>query len=98
LDRDSSIVAPPEQVRADENDDILRYSTSGYDDDDDDDGGGSATEGLLTEIYRRFGPVSSYTGTYQADVWELNIDRRNPDNGETVIHGRFGFALKAGLT
>ena len=46
-----------------------------------DDGGGKTHE-LLTNLYNRFGPVSSFTGTYQADVWRLRINRRNPDRGE----------------
>ena len=67
-------MAPPGQVLAVEN--SMRLSGHGPDD------GGGNTEELLTTIYNRFGPVSSFTGTYQADVWRLNINRRNPDSSK----------------
>ena len=58
---------PPGQVLATEN--TLRYYGYGsyY--------GGDRTRQLLTHLNSRFGPVSSFTGTYQADVWRLNISR-----------------------
>ncbi len=31
------------------------------------------TEELLLYLYERFGPVSSFTGTYRADQWTLTI-------------------------
>ena len=51
---------------------------SGYGKDD----GGGDTHEILTNLYNRFGPVSSFTGTYQADVWRLRINRRSPDRSE----------------
>jgi hypothetical protein len=66
----SSIVAPPGKVLAVEN--TLRIDAYGsY----------GGTEELLTNIYNSFGPTSSLTGTYSADGWRLNINRRNPDSG-----------------
>ncbi len=35
--------------------------------------GGGRTEGLLQYLSDRFGPVSSFTGTYRADQWTVNI-------------------------
>ena len=70
-------MAPPGQVLAVEN--SMRLYAYGPDD------GGGDTEELLTTIYNRFGPVSSFTGTYQADVWRLNINHRNPDSSKFII-------------
>ena len=49
-----------------------------------DDGGGN-TRGLLSHLQQRFGPVSSFTGTYQADQWTLTLNRRAPDLSESVM-------------
>jgi hypothetical protein len=66
----SSIIAPQGQVLAVEN--SLQIPTFGsY----------VGTEELLTNIYNRFGPISSLTGTYRADEWRLSLDRGNPDTG-----------------
>lgn len=70
----SSIVAPPGKVLVVENN--LRLFGHGPDD------GGGRTEELLTTIQNRFGPISSFTGTYSADVWRLTINRRSSDSGE----------------
>ena len=48
--------------------------------------GGGETHQLLQYLYERFGPVTSFTGTYQADEWRLNINRRDPDSGELRAH------------
>jgi hypothetical protein len=69
----SSILAPRGQVVAVENN--LRNFGHGPDT------GGGQTEELLTNIYNRFGPISSFTGTYIADEWRLTINRGNPDSG-----------------
>jgi hypothetical protein len=66
-------VALPGKVLAVEN--SLRISAYGSDT------GGGNTEELLTNIYNRFGPISSFTGTYRADEWRLTINRVNPDSG-----------------
>ncbi len=36
-------------------------------------GGGGRTERLIQYLSDRFGPVSSFTGTYRADEWTVNI-------------------------
>ena len=66
-------MAPPGQVLAVENS-MRLFASYGPADVD--------TEELLATIFNRFGPVSSFTGTYQADVWRLNINRRNPDSSK----------------
>ena len=70
----SSIVAPPGKVLAVENN--LRISAYGSD------SGGGHTEELLTTISNRFGSISSFTGSYSADVWRLTINRGSPDGGK----------------
>ena len=43
------------------------------------DTGGGTTDKLLEYVVVRFGPVASFTGSYRADAWTLNIQRReNP--------------------
>ena len=37
--------------------------------------GGGRTVGLLLYLQQRFGPISSFSGSYRADHWELNIQR-----------------------
>ena len=56
----------------------LRYYAYGSD------SGGGDTRELLLYLYGRFGPVSSFTGTYQADRWNLNINRRSPNSSECL--------------
>ena len=40
---------------------------------------------VLQYIANRFGPVASFTGTYRATSWTLNINRRSADLG-VFIH------------
>ena len=70
----NTAVYPPGQVLTVEN--SLRLYSYGSN------SGGGKTRQLLDIISDRFGPVSSLTGTYQADVWRLGINRRDPDRGE----------------
>ena len=39
------------------------------------DSGGGRTAELLLYLQQRFGPVSSFSGSYRADRWEINIHR-----------------------
>ena len=39
------------------------------------DTGGGNTNVLLEYVVGRFGPVASFTGSYRADAWTLNIHR-----------------------
>ena len=39
--------------------------------------GGGWTANLLLYLQQRFGPVSSFSGSYRADRWEINIHRRS---------------------
>ena len=39
------------------------------------DSGGGKTAQLLLYLQQRFGYVSSFSGSYRADHWELNINR-----------------------
>ena len=45
---------------------------SGYGDDN----GGGSTDELLEYVVGRFGPVASFSGSYQADLWTLNIHQQ----------------------
>ncbi|XP_070546543.1 uncharacterized protein, partial [Ptychodera flava] len=45
----------------------LREAPRGY-------GTGSGTVELLNYVNQRFGPVTSFTGTYQADHWDLTLE------------------------
>ncbi len=65
----SSVVYPPGQVLTVEN--SLRLLALGSDT------GGGNTHGLLTNLYNRFGPISSFTGVYRVDTWRLNV-KQNP--------------------
>ena len=38
--------------------------------------GGGKTADLLLYLQERFGPVTSFSGSYRASRWELNIKRR----------------------
>ena len=47
---------------------------------------------VLQYVANRFGPVASFTGTYRATSWRLNIHRRSADLGmfihiASVIYG-----------
>ena len=75
----TSLVAPPSKVRVVE-EDTLRLSAYGLDEQSRD------TEELLATLYNRFGPVTSFTGTYRADEWVLNISREDPDNGDYICN------------
>ena len=37
--------------------------------------GGGSTAKLLAYLVQRFGPVTSFSGSYRADRWTLNINR-----------------------
>ena len=39
-----------------------------------DDGGGSTADTLIY-LTNRFGPISSFSGSYRADRWTVNIER-----------------------
>ncbi len=62
-----------QQVLSVEN--TLRYSSYGEGD----------ADGLLNYLNDRFGPISSFTGTYQADLWRLHLNLGKPNNGN--YHG-----------
>ena len=71
------MVYPPGRVLATENyltDRNLRLTGYGSD------SGGGGTHELLRHFNNRFGHVSSFTGTYRADVWRLNIHRSDSDS------------------
>ena len=53
---------------------------SGYGSDD----GGGHTVDLLLYLTERFGPVSSFSGSYRADRWTINIELS--DGMSTVCH------------
>ncbi|XP_070570423.1 uncharacterized protein [Ptychodera flava] len=66
---DTDVVARGGAIRTVER---LPYSTEtpyGYGNDN----GGGNTAGLLLYIDGRFGPVTSFTGTYKADEWSLSV-------------------------
>ena len=46
------------------------------------DTGGGRTDQLLEYVISRFGPIASYTGSYRADAWTLNIARSPTTSGE----------------
>ena len=41
------------------------------------DTGGCTTDKILEYVVSRFGPVASFSGSYRADSWTLNMYRRN---------------------
>ncbi|XP_019647352.1 PREDICTED: uncharacterized protein LOC109487734 [Branchiostoma belcheri] len=51
------------------------------------DTGGCNTVGMLTFVRGLFGPVSSFTGTYKANRWGLNIGTPEDDLGNVVVSG-----------
>lgn len=83
--RNSSVVAPPGQVLTVQNGPRYFGDSQQYFDY----GPNGDAEKLLTAIYRDYGPVSSFTGTYQADVWRLNINRKNPDSSKLSKESSF---------
>lgn len=83
--RNSSVVAPPGQVLTVQNGPRYFGDSQQYFDY----GPNGDAEKLLTAIYRDYGPVSSFTGTYQADVWRLNINRKNPDSSKLSKESNF---------
>ena len=48
------------------------------------DTGGGHTDQLLDYVTDRFGPVASFTGSYSADSWTLNIQQNTVPPGETI--------------
>ena len=48
------------------------------------DTGGGHTDQLLDYVTDRFGPVASFSGSYSADNWILNIQRNAVIPGKTV--------------
>ena len=48
------------------------------------DSGGGSTHELMTNIYNRFGPIASFTGSYRVDRWDLNI-KQQPGSGEYFL-------------
>ena len=61
----------------------MSRSTAGYGYGDD--SGGGSTAKLLCYLVQRFGPISSFSGSYRADRWRLTIDR---STGRALAHGR----------
>ena len=70
--RDSKVTYSPGSVLSVER---HNYQTlpSGYGDDR----GGGDTDKLLEYVVSRFGPVASFSGSYKADSWVLNIHQGN---------------------
>ncbi|KAJ7361912.1 hypothetical protein OS493_014558 [Desmophyllum pertusum] len=50
------------------------------------DSGGGDTVGLLKKVYNRFGVVTSFTGTYKANKWSLDVlsSPRGPSTGAST--------------
>ena len=46
------------------------------------DTGGGETDKLLSYVVGRFGPVSSFSGSYRADDWTLNIVQDSAPAGQ----------------
>ena len=46
------------------------------------DTGGCRTLQALQYLYNRFGPVASFSGSYKADSWTLNIERQEAISGK----------------
>ena len=42
------------------------------------DTGGCRTDEILEYVVGRFGPVSSFSGSYRADTWTINIQGSSP--------------------
>ena len=45
------------------------------------DTGGCKTDEILEYVVGRFGPVTSFSGSYKADAWTLDIQRENRPAG-----------------
>lgn len=65
----SSVSGDVNQVHAIERKSYLSSWPTGYGSDS----GGGDTVMLLKKIYERFGVATSFTGTYKADEWSLNL-------------------------
>ena len=50
------------------------------------DTGGGRTDRLLEYVVGRFGPVASFSGSYRADAWTLNIHRGENYSKDAQIH------------
>ena len=48
------------------------------------DTGGCRTDEILEYVVGRFGPVSSFSGSYKADAWTLNIQQNSTSAGKPV--------------
>ena len=44
---------------------------------------GGRTDEVLSYVTDRFGPVASFSGSYSADTWTLNIQRNTVPPGKT---------------
>ena len=49
------------------------------------DTGGGSTDQLLDYVTGRFGPVASFSGSYRADTWTLNIQRSLNTSGKLLM-------------
>jgi len=45
------------------------------------DAGGGDTVALLRQVHNKFGVVTSFTGTYRADEWSLELSSPQGQNG-----------------
>ena len=62
---------------------ILREPDNHYGYGEDLDEGNTAE--LLLYLQQRFGPVSSFSGSYRADRWEINIHRTTSTYCKTIL-------------
>ena len=58
-----------------------------------DDSGGGSTDKVLMYVADRFGPVTSFSGTYRADRWELVIQRTPIESSEYMCTCRYPFII-----
>ena len=49
------------------------------------DTGGCKTDKILEYVVGRFGPVTSFSGSYKADTWTLDIQQGSSPASELVI-------------
>jgi len=68
IDRSSVLYTPGQVVTLERN--TYQNLPSAY-------GPDSGTLQVLQYLHRRFGPVSSFTGSYRADSWTLDITQQN---------------------
>ena len=47
---------------------------------------GDQTTQLLSMMYNRFGPITSFTGSFIADEWTLRLNRTDPCHGENLAN------------